>query len=91
MINDETKQQKWQQLKDLFQSFDWQETRERVDRESRARIVFLGRPQAGKSTLLNQVCGWPVSPPPRRTHSARFPGHRPTPTSRRRVWGVLFG
>ena len=64
MQNEETKQPRWQHLKDLFQNFDWQETREGVDRESRARIVFLGLLEAGKSTLFNQLVGWTVSTTP---------------------------
>ena len=50
-------------LRELFDNFNWQEAREGVDRESRARIVLLGLSGAGKSTLLNQLCGWEVSEP----------------------------
>lgn len=50
-------------LSNLLQNFDWQQTREGVSRESRARIVFMGLPGVGKSSLLNQLCGWTVSAP----------------------------
>jgi len=50
-------------LSNLLQNFDWEQTREGVSRESRARIVFMGLPGVGKSSLLNQLCGWSVSPP----------------------------
>jgi len=52
-----------EQLSQLWQTFDWEQAREGVNRESRARIVLLGLPGAGKSTLLNRLCGWTVSPP----------------------------
>ena len=44
-------------------SFDWEEARAGVDRESRARILLLGLDQAGKSTLFNRLRGWNVSSP----------------------------
>lgn len=43
--------------------FDWEEAREGVNRESRARILLLGMHRAGKSTLLNRLRGWVLSPP----------------------------
>ncbi len=52
-----------QKLSHLLQNFDWDQTQEGVNRESRARILVLGLPGAGKSTLLNQICGWTVSAP----------------------------
>jgi uncharacterized protein (DUF697 family)/GTPase SAR1 family protein len=52
-----------QNLLSLWQNFDWEQTREGVHRESRARILLLGLAGAGKSTLLNQLCGWTVSEP----------------------------
>jgi uncharacterized protein (DUF697 family) len=42
--------------------FDWEEAREGVNRESRARILLLGVHRAGKSTLLNRLRGWLLSP-----------------------------
>lgn len=47
----------------LLNSFNWEETREGINRESRARVSLLGLAGSGKSTLLNQLCGWEVSPP----------------------------
>jgi uncharacterized protein (DUF697 family)/GTP-binding protein EngB required for normal cell division len=47
--------------REMLHNFDWEETREDVNRESQARIVLLGLPGAGKSTLFNQLCGWAVS------------------------------
>jgi len=46
-----------------WSGFDWEGTREGVDRESRARILLLGMANAGKSTLFNRLRGWTVSPP----------------------------
>jgi small GTP-binding protein len=48
----------------ILNALDWDHVREEVERESRARIVLIGAPDAGKSTLLNQLKGFPVSPPP---------------------------
>lgn len=55
--------EKRQSLSHLLRNLDWEETREDVNRESRARILLLGLPEAGKSSLLNRLCGWPVSSP----------------------------
>ena len=56
-----------EQLSQLLSSFDWQQAREKITQESRARIVLLGLPEAGKSTLFNHMCGWDVSMPPLET------------------------
>ena len=47
----------------LWQGFDWENTRAEVDRDSRGRILIAGLTDAGKSTLLNRLCGWMVSQP----------------------------
>ncbi len=62
-MSSEKLKEKQQSLSKLWQNFDWEQTREGVNRESRARILLLGLPGAGKSTLFNQLCGWTVSTP----------------------------
>lgn len=48
-------------LSQWLNSFDLEQTRAGVQQESRARILLVGLPGAGKSALLNQLCGWTVS------------------------------
>jgi small GTP-binding protein len=45
----------------ILNALDWDQVREEVDRESRARLVFIGAIGAGKSTLLNTLKGSEVS------------------------------
>jgi small GTP-binding protein len=45
----------------ILNALDWDQVREEVDRESRARLVFIGANGAGKSTLLNTLKGSVVS------------------------------
>ena len=45
----------------ILNALDWDTVREEVDRESRARLVFIGAIGAGKSTLLNTLKGSDVS------------------------------
>ncbi len=52
-----------QAVRELLQALNWDESREEVSRESRSRILILGLAEAGKSMLLNQLCGWTVSEP----------------------------
>lgn len=54
---------KQRDLSQWLRGLDWEQTREKVSQESRARIVLLGLAGAGKSTLFNQLCGWTVSSP----------------------------
>lgn len=49
----------WQHLVDHL---DWDQPEAAVHLETMARIVVLGLPDSGKSTLLNAWCGWAVSP-----------------------------
>ena len=48
---------------DWWSTFNWEETRAGVDRESRARVILLGLAGAGKSTLFNRLRGWTISIP----------------------------
>ena len=45
----------------LFNALDWDHVKDEVDRESRARIIIVGAPGCGKSTLVNWLKG--VEPP----------------------------
>lgn len=42
---------------------DWDHVRAEVEREVQARIAIVGPKGVGKSSLLNQLRGWEVSPP----------------------------
>jgi len=61
MLSEKLKENR-QNLSQWLRSFDWEQTREKVQQESRARILVTGLSGAGKSTLFNQLCGWAVSP-----------------------------
>lgn len=63
MLNDEFERNGSPAWSNWWTGFNWEEARAGVDRESRARILLLGLPRAGKSTLFNRLCGWNVSPP----------------------------
>lgn len=63
MLNDEFERNASPGWSNWWTGFNWEEARAGVDRESRARILLLGLPRAGKSTLFNRLCGWDVSPP----------------------------
>ena len=54
---------RWNDWNPWWNGLDWEEAREVVDRESRARILLLGLVNAGKSTLLNRLRGCTLSPP----------------------------
>jgi uncharacterized protein (DUF697 family) len=46
----------------VLNTLDWRQVRAEVERESQARIVIVGLRGVGKSSLLNRLRGWPVSP-----------------------------
>lgn len=49
--------------REWWNNFNWEGAKAEVDRESRAHILLVGLRHAGKSTLLNRLCGWTVSQP----------------------------
>ena len=40
---------------------DWNQIREEIEQENRARVVLIGPGNAGKSTLVNRLKGWALS------------------------------
>ena len=47
----------------LLNALDWDHVRAEVEREAQARIAIVGMKGVGKSSLLNRLRGWEVSPP----------------------------
>jgi uncharacterized protein (DUF697 family)/GTP-binding protein EngB required for normal cell division len=58
-----------EKLGEWLRGFDWEQTREKVSQESRARIILLGLKGAGKSSLFNRLCGWTISTPGPAAHA----------------------
>jgi small GTP-binding protein len=50
-----------EELGTILRLLDWNQIKEEVEQENRARVVFIGAGNAGKSTLLNRLKGWTVS------------------------------
>lgn len=48
--------------KAILDALDWEHTRGQVTQENRARVAVAGLRGAGKSSLLNRLQGWDVSP-----------------------------
>ncbi|MFQ6058275.1 MAG: GTPase [Anaerolineae bacterium] len=46
----------------ILDAFDWDHVRAEVEQESQARIAIVGLRAVGKSSLLNRLRGWEVSP-----------------------------
>jgi small GTP-binding protein len=49
------------ELSAILRLLDWNQVKEEIEQEKRARIVLIGAGNAGKSTLLNRLKGWSVS------------------------------
>lgn len=49
------------ELSAILRLLDWNQVKEEIEQERRARIVLIGAGNVGKSTLLNRLKGWAVS------------------------------
>jgi uncharacterized protein (DUF697 family) len=49
-------------LRSVLGAFDWEQVRAEVEQECQARIAVTGLRGAGKSSLLNRLRGWEISP-----------------------------
>lgn len=58
---DRFKQSTFGELGALLRLLDWNQVKDEIEQESRARVVIIGAGNAGKSTLLNRLKGWTVS------------------------------
>lgn len=49
------------ELSAALRLLDWNQVREEIEQENRARVVLIGAGNAGKSMLLNRLKGWQLS------------------------------